>query len=1198
MDHAFGTTEPGRGFRRLAVLCLSLLCCCSTMLAQVKAHISVSFNNEKATTALKKVEHLSGLKIQYSYGDVNFRVTLKADNQPPMAVVRSIINGHGLTVQSKGDYLVIMRTANIPHDKNIGDGKHLMGMVMDAQGEPIVGAIIRDRANNVSTVTDVDGKFSLDAKSDHIVLDVSYLGMKDKTWHGSRDDYAAVILDDNAQVLEDVVVTGFQQIDRRNLTSSVTSVKMDDIMRNGVSTVDKMLQGRIPDLVLTNASGEVNSVPKIRIRGTSTLIGNREPLWVVDGIVVNDPVNLSSDVLNDPDYINRIGNAISGINPQDIDRIDVLKDAAATALYGTRAANGVIVITTKKGQVGKPIVSYTFTGTLRRRPRYTDRKMNLMNSKERVELSRELADMHYSYPSDMSYVGYEDALQKYYSGVYSREEFDAAVAAAETQNTDWFKLLTEDSFSQNHNINVSGGADKLRYYVSLGMTDDHDVIKNNTNRRYTASSNLDFTFSQKVQLGVQFSMYNNKKHYNQDDVNPINYAYNTSRVIPAYNADGSYYYYNKISSGVGALPYNILNELDNSYQHENINSMKATTNLRYAPKDWLFFNAILAYSSTDTNVEGWYGERSWYASTLRQTRYGVQAGPNSLMPFGGQLSENNATERDWTFRLQGNMNKYFGAKSQHNINLALGMEASSTRYRGNSYLQRGYYAERGKKFTTQIPSTYTSYLQWLGTNMPTITDNLTNLISAYGTLSYSYMSYFTLNANARYDGSNKFGDRSNEKILPVWSFSGRANLMDIFHFQPKWLDALAWKVSYGGQGNMLDGQTPVLTINKGAYDTHYGEMVSTVNQFANPDLKWEKTYSFNTGIETSLFQGRLQLSLEYYYKKTNDAFMNKTISDINGYTSYVVNSGQIVNKGYNFSVTATPIHTKNWNWLLSASLSKVDNKMKSQPGEDAYSINDYLNGTAIVDGKAIGSFYSYRFIGLNPVDGGPLFDDWQDRADELIGLNNYETAMRVLSYSGQRDPDVTGSFSSTLEYKQWRLGVFMDYALGNKVRLFRIFNQSSGTTTGPGNIYPEYNLNRELLNRWRKSGDEAITNIPSIISSQGNSRYYQYSQHWSAGSSYPGVAFAQDAWTMYDYSDLRVVSADYLRLSSVSLTYELPSDALRALRLERLAITLTGNNLYTFCNKKLKGQTPTQSGFAEVQLSDTPYYTIDFNIQF
>ena len=272
--------------------------------------------------------------------------------------------------------------------------------------------------------------------------------------------------------------------------------------------------------------------------------------------------------------------------------------------------------------------------------------------------------------------------------------------------------------------------------------------------------------------------------------------------------------------------------------------------------------------------------------------------------------------------------------------------------------------------------------------------------------------------------------------------------------------------------------------------------------------------------------------------------------------------------------------------------------MKSEPGEDAYTIDDYLNGTAIVDGKAIGSFYSYRFIGLNPVDGGPLFDDWQDRADELVGLNNYETAMRVLSYSGQRDPDVTGSFSSTLEYKQWRLGVFMDYALGNKVRLFRIFNQSNGTTTGPGNIYPEYNLNRELLNRWRKSGDEAITNIPSIISSQGNSSYYQYSQHWSAGSSYQGVAFAQDPWTMYDYSDLRVVSADYLRLSSVSLTYELPSDALRALHLERLAITLTGNNLYTFCNKKLKGQTPTQSGFAEVQLSDTPYYTIDFNIQF
>lgn len=1074
------------------------------------------------------------------------------------------------------------------------------GQVLDEAGQPLSGAIIRIEGDKHSGVaSDFDGRYSIEMPEGvSVKITCTYIGCKPSTLQVKAGDKDVVFyMEDDKQTLGEVVVTGYQQIDRRNLTSSVSSVKMTDIEKAGIASVDKMLAGRIPDLVLTNASGEINSTPKIRIRGVSTLIGNREPLWVVDGIIVNDPVNLTSDVLNDPDYVNRIGNAIAGINPQDIDRIDVLKDAAATALYGTRAANGVIVVTTKKGRAGKPVISYNFTGTFRLRPRYTDRKIDLMNSKERTEVSRQLANSHYAYPSNMSYVGYEDALQKYYNGVYSREEFEKAVAGYETRNTDWFKLLTHDSFSHDHSVNISGGADKFRYYASLGYTGDEDVIDNNTNKRYTAATNLDFTLSNKVQVSLNLGMYTNKKRYNQDDISPIDYAYNTSRVIPVYGEDGSFFYYKKESTGTGAYDFNILNELDNSYVHQKTTGFKAAINLRYAPYNWLNFNAIASYSSTHTGIEKWYGEKSWYAASLRQSEYGVQAGASSEMPFGGELSENNIDQRDWTVRLQGNLNKYFGKENAHNINVALGVEANSTHYEGNNYRQRGYYIDRGKKFTTTIPSTYTSYLQWLGQNVPTITDNLTNLLSAYGTLSYSYKQYFTVNANTRFDGSNRFGDRSNDKILPVWSVSAVTNLKETANIKAKWLDALAWKISYGGQGNMLEGQTPTLTITKGAYDSHYREMSSAVDKFANPDLKWEKTHSFNTGIEAAMLNNRLMLSLEYFYKRTNNAFMNKTISDVNGYSQYVVNSGIITNKGYNFAITATPIQTQDWNWLVSASLSKVINKMTTLPGEDAYEISDYLNGSAIISGKSIGSFYSYKFIGLSPLDGGPMFDDYQDRSSELIGLNKYQTAMKVLEYSGRRDPDITGSLSSTLTYKNWRLGIFMDYALGNKVRLFRLFNQGTGTNLGPGYIYPEYNLNRALLNRWMKPGDELTTNIPSIMSSN-TPTFYQYSQPWSAGSNYKGVQIANNVWEMYDYSNIRVVSADYLRIASISLTYEIPMVTVIKWGLQRVAVTLTGNNLYTFCSSKLKGQTPTQSGFAEVQLADNPYYNIGVNIQF
>ncbi|EFI72891.1 outer membrane protein, partial [Segatella baroniae B14] len=222
------------------------------------------------------------------------------------------------------------------------------GQVLDETGQPLPGVTIRIDGSKNGVASDYDGRFSIQvAKGKSINITCSYIGCKTqkRTLKSGEDDVIIFMVDDKA-TLEEVVITGYQQIDRRNLTSSVTSVKMEDIARAGISSVDKMLQGRIPDLVLSNNSGEINSTPKIRIRGTSTLIGNREPLWVVDGIIINDPVNLKSDVINDPDYVNRIGNAISGINPQDIDRIDVLKDAAATALYGTRAANGVIVVTT------------------------------------------------------------------------------------------------------------------------------------------------------------------------------------------------------------------------------------------------------------------------------------------------------------------------------------------------------------------------------------------------------------------------------------------------------------------------------------------------------------------------------------------------------------------------------------------------------------------------------------------------------------------------------------------------------------------------------------------------------------------------------------------------------------------------------------------------------------------------------------
>lgn len=1178
--------------RKLSLMALILMLPWGVIMAQ--KNVTVNFSNENAAAALRKVEQLSGVKIQYNYQDVNFKVTLSAKNQSAEKVVADIVKGHGLKAESKGKYIVVSKSGSAPQSSATGS-REVTGVVRDEYGDPLIGVSVQvTEHKTIGVPTDNNGNFTLrnvpaDAKS----LTLSYIGMKTQVVKLGKNKLNITMYED-AKSIKEFVVNGYQQIDRRNLTSSTYTVDMEDIYMPGAANLDQMLEGKIPDLVVNTNSGEINSTARLRVRGTSTLIGNREPLWVLDGIILTDPISLSSDVLNDPDYVNRIGNAISGINPQDIDRIDVLKDAAATALYGTRAANGVIVITTKTGREGRPIVSYSGQGTYRARPRYTDRKVNLMNSNERVQFSQDLIDQHYTYPSGMPLVGYEYLVQQLYQRQLTQEEFDAEVNRIAALNTDWFKILDHDSFSQDHSVNVSGGSDKIRYYTSIGITDQDDVVKNTTNRRYTAMTKINIKLAKKLDVEFSANGYLNDRKYNAGNVNPTDYAYNTSRAIPAYNADGSYSYYKKYVSGtVGYLNYNVLNELDNSYTKQSVSNVMATLNLRYRPLEGLDFNWTTSVNTSASNQETWYGEESFYIASLRRCNYGETPDGTSLCPYGGELQSSNSRMSGWTTRLQGNYTKYFGASNQHMFNVSVGLELSSNKNKGYSRTDRMYFADRGETFMKDVsysdfPSYYSSFVQG---NVPTMVDGLNNIFSMYGTLTYAYKTLFTLNANARSDGSNKFGNRSNEKILPVWSVSGNANLLDICKIDNNWLNSLMLKASYGEQGNIIDGQTPVMIIKKGSLNPVFKEFESKVSTFSNPNLRWEKTRSMNVGLETSMFNNRVQIGAEFYYKHTTDAFLEKTISDVNGYNSYIINSGTITNKGYNITWSLTPVKLRSFYWILSGNVSKVFNSVNTAPGAETYELNDFLRGTAVVKGQPIGTFYSYRFAGLSPVDGGPLFYDMEEQEVELNKLTNYDAYTKVLTPTGKREHDVTGSFTNTFTYKQWRLGLSCAYGFGANTRLFRLFDD----------VYNGYNAeanaNRDLLDRWMRPGDELTTNIPALIG-RGNPAYYYYNSHYSAGYPYYGAVIAQNPYEMYDYSDVRVVSADYLKVQMLSLTYEFEKKLLNRIGLSRLALTASCSNLYTFCDSKLRGQTPTQGGFTEVQLSERPTFTVGLNVQF
>ena len=370
------------------------------------------------------------------------------------------------------------------------------------------------------------------------------------------------------------------------------------------------------------------------------------------------------------------------------------------------------------------------------------------------------------------------------------------------------------------------------------------------------------------------------------------------------------------------------------------------------------------------------------------------------------------------------------------------------------------------------------------------------------------------------------------------------------------MNNLALRLSYGYQGNMLNGQSPEMIISKEPFDTHYNELTSSVSVYPNPDLRWERTGSFNVGLDFALFKNIVQMNTSYFYKHTEDAFLTKRISSVNGRKEYVVNSGTVDNQGFSVDVTVSPIVNDNFRWTLSTSYSKVFNKMNTEPEDERYELEDFLSGNALTKGHAVGTFWSYKFIGLHPRNGGPVFDDMQDRKQELVGLSKYDTYTMVLTPSGQRDPKAQGSVTSSLRYKSFRLNVILNYSFGSKIRLFGLYDDGL-------NFDPEKNVNYEMVNRWRKPGDEAFTDIPRLEANEfDDTVFYPYPSNG----------------TMYNNSDLRTVKGDFVRLQNISLSYDLNLKKLRDLGIQNIRFMLQGNNLHVWKNSKLKGQDPEATG--------------------
>lgn len=1192
--------------------------------------VSLKVREVSLVEVMKEITRQSGYNFLYNYDVIKDKgnVTLEISDGQLEDVLKKILEPKGLTYEVK-ENLVMVRLA-APQVQQQQE-RIITGKVTDVNHQPLPGVTVMLRDARIGVTTDVNGKYKMVLpEQKNLVLVFSFVGMDRKEIKITTQQEINVTLKEQVTELEEAVVsTGYYNVPKSHLTSSVTSLKADDIYMPGITTIDQMLEGRVPGMIFMQNSGQVGAAPKIKIRGTTTLLGSTAPLWVLDGVILTDPVNVDPASINDLDFVNLLGNAISGLNPEDIDRIDVLKDASATAIYGPKASNGVIVVTTKKGKIGKPQVSYSVTGTFRRRPRYTDRSVNVMNSKERIDFSREVVRKKQQIPNLDSYVGYEAAYNDYIRGIIGFDDFSQRVNEMESVNTDWLGLLMHDTYSHHHTLSISGGSENVRYYTSLGYSDEDGNLKGEENNRYNAMAKIDVNYNKFI---MSFSLNGSiqKRDYTPQQVGLMTYALNTARSVGAYNADGTLMFYqrdNKPQSEYNK-PFSIINERENSDDNIQTNSLGLGINLEYNVIPCLKAGVQFSYSTANTDEQVYFGEKTWYAADLRMEY--MPGGRNegisqySKLPTGGELRISNTKNENYSVRASLGFNKYLDKDNLHQFQASVIGELSSSLYTGFEITKRGYVRERGMLFddVNVVDSwgniAYTTYDNWLKTDPAAkgmMTHNLTRQVGLVGTVFYAYQNAYILNANMRIDGSNKFGDMSNERLNPIWSVSGRWNIHENLLKEIWWINTLALKGSFGYQGNMSAQDSPKLIIQRKGTHSTFDEYYSLIKYYPNPHLKWEMTSTYNIDLEYALFNNKLIGNISYYYRHTTDAFMSKTVSTVNGVDSYTVNKGTLNNHGFEFSFNFMPINNlstggerRGFVWRLNPNFGSVFNQLvdkvkpKDKVLQDEIRYSDYLDGRVQVAGRPVNTFYSYKYKGLSQEDGRPGF--YGIDKDEIVGKDKdgnpvtrqkmYETmtvgdvVMEVMEHSGCREPFLQGSINNYFGWRNWGLSFDLAYSVGSKIRLLQMYGGSN--TAIPA---PVMNMRGEFVHRWQLPGDEQHTDVPGILEAES---YEATRTPWWQNKPYE---FAGTIWEMYDNSNLRVVSGNYLKLSSLSLRYVVPEKLCRKWFMKSAYINISGTNLFTLCSKKLKGQDPSQSGSAElINISVRPTYSLSLNVTF
>ena len=1073
-------------------------------------------------------------------------------------------------------------------------GVVVIGTVTDDIGDPLPAAAVAVyKGENVvrGTSTNMNGEFRVEVflENGDERLEVSYVGSKTKKIPLSTEIFGKqlkVVLETDEALLQEVTIVedGYARLPRKDMVGAFTTIKADDIMMPAYQSIDQMLQGKVAGMSVVNSSARVGSSPKITIRGTATILGNTDPLWVVDGVIQEDPlsIDMSSSITSDMKEL--IGNQISWLNPQDIDNITVLKDASATAIYGSKASNGVIVITTKKGTPGRISVNYNTNISVRERPTYE--MYDFMNSYERIQFSKEAYEAGVRYqnePLPQIYT-YEGLMAMFNKRMINEEQFSEYLQRLETVNTDWFDLLTRNAVSHNHNLSISGGTDKYTYNASVGYQSNKGYEIGNENDQITTRLSINSNINDKLSINVQLNgSIRNSDGYGAG-VNPYTYAMNTNRSIPAYEENGepvyySRYYtyqYNTLLGNKNQYSYNIFNEMDNSYSSNTGTNFNASANLSYKLLSWLTYQATASIGVNNNESESYAGEKTSSVEQLyRGYAYGSEkAGSErynaALMPYGGVLNQANSQSISYSTSHRLQFSKEFN--QNHRLNAMLGMEIRSNESVSNGNTVWGYVPERGSiLISPTLPENFKPIGSDVKIGWGAITQlynggwskvsTTTNYMSFFATVAYSLMNRYVVNVNMRSDASNRFGQDVNKQFDPTWSFgfSWKVAQEPIVVEHLPWLDQFNIRATYGIQGNVVNSLSPEMIVRYQGLLQSYNEYYLSISSLPNNQLKWERTKTYNLGADLSLFG--ITMNFEYYQRSTN-AIIRQDIAQEYGMSSMPLNGGMINNKGVEFTLNFTPIRTKDLVWTLGINAGKNWNESASDDRTakaDELTHIDFLNGSSdrpLKEGYPLSAFWSYKFTGLDSKTGYPTFR--YATYDDVAGDGSVDPTT-FLVYSGQSEPDFSGGLNTRLRWKDFHIGVDFALILGADKRLPNPY--STFTYGKMPDIYS--NLSKELNNRWKQPGDEAHTNIPALYTSIKD----LYNLNLPNG-------LYDNIYSMWAQSDVRVADASFLRCTQISLSYSIPRWICEKVGLSRIQVSANVNNLFVIASDDWKGYDP------------------------